>query len=68
VYEYRCDERQKVKVEGSTRLVYTGLRGVGKSSECPGTDPKWLFIMVMILVQQNKKRREPGRKSLICLS
>ena len=25
-YEYRCDERLKVKVEGCTRLVYTGLR------------------------------------------
>ena len=25
-YEYRCDERLKAKVEGSTRLVYTGLR------------------------------------------
>jgi hypothetical protein len=31
MYEYRCDERLKAKVEGSTRLVYTytvtGLRG-----------------------------------------
>ena len=25
-YEYRCDERLKTKSEGSTRLVYTGLR------------------------------------------
>ena len=24
-YEYRCDERLKAKVEGSTRLVHTGL-------------------------------------------
>ena len=24
-YEYRCDERIKTKVEGSTRLTYTGL-------------------------------------------
>ena len=24
--EYRCDKRLKVKVEGSTRLAYTGLR------------------------------------------
>ena len=24
-YEYRCDERLKVKSEGSTRLEYTGL-------------------------------------------
>jgi hypothetical protein len=23
----RCDERLKVKTEGSTRLTYTGLRG-----------------------------------------
>jgi hypothetical protein len=27
MYEYRCDERLKVKAEGSTRLAYTGLRG-----------------------------------------
>ena len=26
-YEYRCDERLKPKVEGSTRLGYTGCRG-----------------------------------------
>ena len=26
-YEYRCDERLKVKDEGSTRLVNTGLYG-----------------------------------------
>ena len=26
-YECRCDERLKVKVEGSTRLVYTGFHG-----------------------------------------
>ena len=25
-YQYRCDERLKAKAEGSTRLVYTGLR------------------------------------------
>jgi hypothetical protein len=25
--ECRCDERLKVKAEGSTRLGYTGLRG-----------------------------------------
>ena len=27
MYEYRCDERLKAKVEESTRLVYTGLLG-----------------------------------------
>jgi len=27
MYECRCDERLKVKVEGSTRLTYTGLCG-----------------------------------------
>jgi hypothetical protein len=27
MYECRCDERLKSKVEGSTRLVYTGLCG-----------------------------------------
>jgi hypothetical protein len=27
MYEYRCDKRLKVKAEGSTRLVYTGLSG-----------------------------------------
>jgi hypothetical protein len=27
MYEYRCDERLKVKAEGSTRLSYTGFRG-----------------------------------------
>ncbi len=27
MYEYRCDERLKVKVEGSTLLGYTGFRG-----------------------------------------
>jgi hypothetical protein len=27
IYECRCNERLKVKSEGSTRLVYTGLRG-----------------------------------------
>ena len=27
MYEYRCDERLKVKGEGSTRLTYTGLIG-----------------------------------------
>jgi hypothetical protein len=27
VYEYRCDERLKSKVEGSTRLAYTGFHG-----------------------------------------
>ncbi len=27
IYECRCDERLKNKTEGSTRLVYTGLRG-----------------------------------------
>ena len=27
IYECRCDERLKVKDEGSTRLVYTGLCG-----------------------------------------
>jgi len=26
-YECRCNERRRVKSEGSTRLVYTGLRG-----------------------------------------
>ena len=25
IYEYRCDERLKVKTEGSTRLTYIGL-------------------------------------------
>ena len=25
IYECRCDERLKTKVEGSTRLTYTGL-------------------------------------------
>ncbi len=34
IFECRCDERLKVQVEGSTRLVYTGLnrqleRGTG---------------------------------------
>jgi hypothetical protein len=28
IYECRCDERLKAKAEGSTRLAYTGLRGV----------------------------------------
>jgi hypothetical protein len=27
IYECRCNERLKSKDEGSTRLVYTGLRG-----------------------------------------
>ncbi len=27
LYECRCDERLKTKVEGSTRLTYTGLIG-----------------------------------------
>jgi hypothetical protein len=27
MYEYRCDERLKVKSEGSTRLGYTGSYG-----------------------------------------
>jgi hypothetical protein len=27
MYEYRCDERLKVKDEGSSRLAYTGLCG-----------------------------------------
>ncbi len=27
IYECRCDERLKVKDEGSTRLTYTGLHG-----------------------------------------
>jgi hypothetical protein len=27
MYECRCDERLKVKVERSTRLKYTGFRG-----------------------------------------
>ena len=27
IYECRCDERLKVKDEGSTRLVYAGLSG-----------------------------------------
>jgi hypothetical protein len=27
MYECRCDERLKDKAEGSTRFVYTGLRG-----------------------------------------
>ena len=27
MYEYRCDERLKAKVEGSTHLTYTGFRG-----------------------------------------
>jgi hypothetical protein len=27
IYECRCNERLKVKAEGSTRLTYTGLRG-----------------------------------------
>jgi hypothetical protein len=27
IYECRCDERLKTKVEESTRLVYTGLFG-----------------------------------------
>jgi hypothetical protein len=27
IHECRCDERLKAKVEGSTRLVYTGLCG-----------------------------------------
>ncbi len=27
IYEFRCDERLKTKVEGSTRLEYTGLLG-----------------------------------------
>ena len=25
IYEYWCDERLNAKVEGSTRLIYTGL-------------------------------------------
>jgi hypothetical protein len=27
MYGYRCDERLKVKAEGSTRLTHTGLHG-----------------------------------------
>jgi len=27
IYECRCDERLKTKVEGSTRLAYIGLHG-----------------------------------------
>jgi hypothetical protein len=27
IYECRCDERLKTKVEESTRLAYTGFRG-----------------------------------------
>ena len=27
IYECRCDERLNAKVEGSTRLAHTGLRG-----------------------------------------
>jgi hypothetical protein len=30
LYECRCDERLKAKVEGSTRLAYTGLHGALK--------------------------------------
>jgi hypothetical protein len=26
-FKHRCDERLRVKVEGSTRLVYTGFHG-----------------------------------------
>jgi hypothetical protein len=28
MYGYRCDETPKGKAEGSTRLTYTGFRGV----------------------------------------
>ena len=35
-YEYRCDERLKTKVEGSTRLSYTGL-SEGLDSHVTGT-------------------------------
>jgi hypothetical protein len=27
MYEYRCNERLKDKVEGSSRLAYSGFRG-----------------------------------------
>jgi hypothetical protein len=27
LYECRCDERRRTKVEGSTRLTYTGFQG-----------------------------------------
>ena len=34
VYYERCDERLKTKVEGSTRLTYTGLiRGTGSPKD-----------------------------------
>jgi hypothetical protein len=32
MYEYRCDERLKVKTEGFTRLTYTG-GGIPKNND-----------------------------------
>ncbi len=45
MYKYRCDKRLKVKAEGSTRLAYTGLRGVVYDETMVRRENEPLFII-----------------------
>ena len=50
MYECRCDERLKVKVEGSTRQTYTGLRVTGTLQE------------IFIVVYYETIKRDPNKR------
>jgi hypothetical protein len=52
-YEFRCDERLKTKVEGSTRLVYTGLIGGLEhlKIETRLIDERFVSVMVECVLQ-----------------
>jgi hypothetical protein len=60
MYEYRCDERVKVKNEGSTRLAYTKVWLVTLLEPTVGRIVVSTAAGLMTLLHPNKKRREPG--------
>ncbi len=64
IYECRRNERLKGKVEGFTRLGYTGLKGGLEhlkidGCRCNDRLNKYEIRQKLFYFQENKKRREP---------
>jgi hypothetical protein len=62
ISECQCDERLKTKTEESTLLGYTGLIGELEHLKIKTRliEEKFASVMGQVLLQPNKKRREPG--------
>ena len=55
-YKCRCDERLKAQAEGSTRLVYTGLRGGQEHLKIETRLIDERFASVIVVYYESRKR------------